>query len=337
MTWLTKKQGAFLTLGMTFISILILTLGSAMLRNAEYSEERVFEIGGMDRIHNLKSSILESYRDMHFLIFNMTVIAGLTQESVSIDIPGVDNPPLPQKEDARFVEWHKMNDVFYNTITTMYPYINFTKKSIFLNNENQTSFKTIHLINITENMWLWYTYMYLEDGTQILFPPGLPAPSNTLILGTNRNESGVGVFEYNITIKSDEYNANISWEYFTPGNVPVNIEYYGKEENYSAERRLIQLEPLLPTNVVSQNITLNITDGPKPWPVITIGKPPLDERMYMIVQAMGYDITARVSVRYTGTHLYNQTMKINDYFTINETTIGMGVMLEESGFEIRQL
>jgi len=67
------KQGAFLTLGITFISILILTLSSLILRHAETSEERIYELGSFEKFYITDESIRDTYNEMVEKILNMHV------------------------------------------------------------------------------------------------------------------------------------------------------------------------------------------------------------------------------------------------------------------------
>ena len=64
MVKINAKRGAFLTLGITFVSITVLTLAALILRNAEMSEERISEFAIMDRVYNLDKSVGISYKRM---------------------------------------------------------------------------------------------------------------------------------------------------------------------------------------------------------------------------------------------------------------------------------
>ncbi len=69
------KRGALLTLGITFVSLTVLTLATLLLRNAETSEERLAEFGAFDRIYNLDASVQVVIRDIIKTLssLNMTV------------------------------------------------------------------------------------------------------------------------------------------------------------------------------------------------------------------------------------------------------------------------
>lgn len=58
------KRGALLTLGITFVSLTVLSLATLLLRNAETSEERLIEFGAFDRLYNLDASAQASIREM---------------------------------------------------------------------------------------------------------------------------------------------------------------------------------------------------------------------------------------------------------------------------------
>lgn len=70
-----KKKGVFLTLGITFVSIAVLSLASLVLRNSEYSEDRIMELAAIDRIYSIDRSLGFVYRDILFdvLKFNLTI------------------------------------------------------------------------------------------------------------------------------------------------------------------------------------------------------------------------------------------------------------------------
>ncbi len=93
-----SKKGVFLTLGITFVSILVLTLASLILRNAETSEERISELGAFERFYVTDESIRETYYSMLRDIMNFTIEVNATNlstvrfrhEMPYLGIPGRD-------------------------------------------------------------------------------------------------------------------------------------------------------------------------------------------------------------------------------------------------------
>lgn len=58
---LTQKRGVFLTLGITFLSLVILSLATLILRHAESSDERLMELAAYDRLYNLDRSVSDAF------------------------------------------------------------------------------------------------------------------------------------------------------------------------------------------------------------------------------------------------------------------------------------
>ncbi|MEK6903059.1 MAG: hypothetical protein AABW64_00235 [Nanoarchaeota archaeon] len=81
MTQMNDKKGVLLTLGITFLSLVVLALATIILRSAETSEERLVELAGIDRLYNLGSSTERSlalalypYTGINMTLANQTII-----------------------------------------------------------------------------------------------------------------------------------------------------------------------------------------------------------------------------------------------------------------------
>lgn len=75
------KRGVLLTLGITFLSLVVLALATIVLRNAESSEDRLVELAGIDRLYNLGSSTertlalaLYPYTGLNVTVSNVTLV-----------------------------------------------------------------------------------------------------------------------------------------------------------------------------------------------------------------------------------------------------------------------
>ena len=175
-----SKKGAFLTLGMTFISIMILAVGSAILKNAQDSEERIFELGSMDRLYNLGYSIQESYRTMYLGTFPFNYTGNQTEHSFSVAIP---SPYLLPSDlyttDYAFIHFQSLYNATNTLVDGLYPNFNFTSDNIVFPNTNSTS---IFLPEVNMS----YTYLYTDSyipPTNFFLSPNMPnSPTNCLIV-----------------------------------------------------------------------------------------------------------------------------------------------------------
>ena len=78
---ISDKRGVLLTLGITFLSLVVLALATIILRSAETSEERLVELAGIDRLYNLGSSTERSlglalypYTGINLTLANQTIV-----------------------------------------------------------------------------------------------------------------------------------------------------------------------------------------------------------------------------------------------------------------------
>ena len=78
-----QRRGVLLTLGVTFLAIVILTLATLILKHAETSEERLVELASVDRVYNLGNSLqrslsesLYSLTEINLTVTNDTIILG---------------------------------------------------------------------------------------------------------------------------------------------------------------------------------------------------------------------------------------------------------------------
>ncbi len=59
-----NKKAILLTLGITFVSLVVLSLASLVLKNAESSEERFLELASAERLYNIEKSVGKAIRVM---------------------------------------------------------------------------------------------------------------------------------------------------------------------------------------------------------------------------------------------------------------------------------
>src|SRR3989338_5129801 len=61
-----RSKGVLLTLGITFVSLIVLSFATLILRNAENSDVRLTELSSVDRIYTLSSSLERSLFRSYF-------------------------------------------------------------------------------------------------------------------------------------------------------------------------------------------------------------------------------------------------------------------------------
>jgi len=317
-----QKRGAFLTLGMTFLSILILALGSAILKNAEDSEERIYEMGSMDRLFHLERSLQHAYRDLFFGVFGMNMTHNQTQHTLTLSIPAA----TASTADRAFVEHALAHNVSEELIRTAYPNFNFTSvrtaAEIWYPSTNSTAF-FIPQVNVT------YVYARIKNPATFNLPP-LPSDTNGLIMYVNETSalSASPIERYMLRIYSSQADGNVSWVTHTPGPFNLTIEFYGPNAN-SSDSKLITFRqppsiPPLP-NIPAQNITINMSTTP--WPMITVGTATaglFKDKGYLFFGPYTYNVTMNLTVVYTAPLASNMTMYSYDVFNISSPDLRIG-------------
>jgi hypothetical protein len=284
-----NKRGAFLTLGMTLVSVLILSLGAAMLRNAEHSEERVMELASLDRLYNLDSSLQRAYRQMYLSVFPFNITSTSTAHSVSLFIPRSDE----FTPDPGFSYFDKAHNVTKMTIGLMYPNFTSTTKTLF----PLYDFTAFSLLPY--NLTFAYTHIKETNPGGLFFSSTLPGHSNALIIYTNSTKVTDPLNKYLITVSNPALTGNVSWETIKtlPTGATLNITYLGLGSAVSSASFNIDFDGI-PSGNISQNIMLNLS-APQPWPVISVSTAqsgPFEDMGQIMIEPLGHNLTVSVTV-----------------------------------------
>jgi len=158
MRLLFTSKGVLLTLGITFISLIVLSFATLILRNAENSDLRLTELASIDRIHTLSSSLeralFRSYLPLtgiNLTLNNDTIV--LVKDMKRSGSPNYYTPPdttdaviLAMKTSDVFVQ-HMAESLTYKTTTLANPlgfiYINFLILAFYYPSYDSNLFNSI--------------------------------------------------------------------------------------------------------------------------------------------------------------------------------------------------
>ena len=191
-----KRKGVFLTLGITFVSVVILALATLILRNAESSEERIVELATFDRIYNADRSLGALFKDVFFNVtnFNLTI----NESYLKLD-KFLTNVTFTTDLDMAVID--DLFGLYY--ATTLYPTFSFDVYSL-------TSDFVRYIFNDFKTMLIYYQ---LKDASQTNpFSPFATGLSKFLVFTTNPKL----VRNYTIIIKHNQLNGTVNWTKYTP-------------------------------------------------------------------------------------------------------------------------
>tara|TARA_Y100000310_G_scaffold144893_3_gene144239 strand:- start:53130 stop:54152 length:1023 start_codon:yes stop_codon:yes gene_type:complete len=257
-----KTKGVLLTLGITFLALVVLTLATLILRNAETSEERLVELAGIDRLYNLGSSTERSlaeslypYTGVYFNITNDTIIIARQMH------PWPDNTLW--SIDWRFFDYKL-------TLMTIFPnYINSVSKGVNSLNKLDAAFNRIMLLFEPSGSMYWLSTIpfHVED---------YGYPNLTINNETFENSNVYSTYQffvppavtdptyptsYTFYFKSTDANPIINWSRkATEGNPKVNLKIIveglnGYHDEVSALVPLNATGTLFPHVIYLDNLT----------------------------------------------------------------------------------
>lgn len=284
-----NKNGAFLTLGMTFISVLILTLGGIILKNAVSSESRIAEMGGMGRLYNVERSLQSAYSDMfkETLGLNMT----LNGQWHSVEL----NLSARSRADDKLYFMNVSHFVFSEYLKTIYPSFR-SSRARMLTDVNQSSWYLQGM-----NISYVYTHVNKDEADKVFFPAKASPGSQALIIYSANDDTIIK--EYNITLKNLAQDGNVSWNYFTGGGTAkVGIAYIGKSGTSSNMMTDVNFQQ--PLGMAAQNVSINTTIYQLPfdeYPLITMSVAeagPFAGMRQIMIQPMTFNFSAKVTIIY---------------------------------------
>jgi len=201
-----KRKGVFLTLGITFVSVIILTLASLILRNAESSEERITELASFDRLYNLDRSLGKVYKE---------ILLNITNFNITINESFI-------KVDKFFTANESVSDLDRTIIDVLF--------ALFYSHTIYEGFTYILSTVTNEYIWLNFDYpsmslLYYQikagNATNPNNPFGVTGINKILALLTNTKL----VRNYTIIVKHDSLNGTINWTVYTPEPNPCDNAY----------------------------------------------------------------------------------------------------------------
>lgn len=312
-----KRKGVFLTLGITFVSILVLTLASLVLRNAESSEERMTELAALDRIYNLDRSLGTIYKEifLNVLQFNMTI----NETYIKFD-KFLTNVSADTDEDRAVI------DMLYSLYYADSLYSGFS-----------------YLLTATSTNYIWYEFdrpkvrlLYYIAKNASTGIPGFEVGGTPFIVLTIDPKL---VKDYTVIVKHKSLNGTVNWTDYTPEPSPcidpyastygcghtLNVTVLGTGGWVSSDKRSISLD-IDPTGNLTQKIyILNYTTDPVITPFVGAG-----------TIGSGGGILADATVTGVVSFVHNLTFTfLINYYPNNKTTLSM--LGDTIGIEIPEL
>ena len=113
---LKGKKAVLLTLGITFISLVVLALASLILRNAESSEERLTEMSAAERFYNLDVSIQRGFSNVFKAKSGFNITANTTLKTLIIE------KNLTANSDPVFQKFISEVEVFDRLLYSIYSF-----------------------------------------------------------------------------------------------------------------------------------------------------------------------------------------------------------------------
>ena len=315
------KHGAFLTLGMTFLSVLVLALGAAILKNAEDSETRIYELGSMDRLFHLQSSLQTAYSELLLGTFGINISNDQDSHTITFPVPsgGATTP------DPGFVFYTRAHNFTETMVQTFSYQFNLTSQmtaaEVFYPATNSTAF-SINPVNIT------YAYVHTRNAATFFLPSGLPVDTNGIIMYTPLPNPGTPdllmIKRYLIQLISS-VDGNVSWGTSTLGSFNLSVEYYGPN-GFSSDSKLISFTQPLGAGQSAQNITINDTGLTTP-PLISVSTAtsgPFAGYGQIFIAPYTSNFTAFITVFYQTSLARNMTVYNYDIFNISSPDLGIG-------------
>ena len=116
-----RKAGVFLTLGITFLSLLVLSLATLILRNAEDSDERLMELSGYDRFYNIDRAVSDAYRMYDVDVSGMHLFANDTHISIRKFTDGSEDREIVYSVFAKIFFGFYLNTLYNSTTVHTLP------------------------------------------------------------------------------------------------------------------------------------------------------------------------------------------------------------------------
>ena len=226
------KKGILLTLGITFLALVVLALATLILRNAESSEERLVELAGMDRLYNLGSSlersVAESVTPFTGLQFN------LTNESIGVGRTFYGFPDRTLLSEIG-------NQFRFKLVVVAFvqDYIRAVSRGVNSLVDTDPSPDKIILTFKPTNILFWLSHgrLNLTDnaagGGQFLINHNETSPNSTFMATIVHYTTGVTdpqiVYAYDFYFASETRNGVINWSRKvgpTPGTTPVTFNIH---------------------------------------------------------------------------------------------------------------
>lgn len=167
-----RRSGVLLTLGITFISLLVLSLATLILRNAEDSDERLMELAGYDRVYNIDRAISDAYRTYDTDVAGFKIIANDTKLYIRKFTDKANDPEIVFMAFSKIFFSFYLNTLYNSTVLHTLPQIGDYGLTFERHNSSQN---------------IYYRYMYIGNASQVDVGGGLVNGSWLHVLSFNEN------------------------------------------------------------------------------------------------------------------------------------------------------
>jgi len=167
-----RKAGVFLTLGITFLSLLVLSLATLILRNAEDSDERLMELSGYDRFYNIDRAVSDAFRVYDTDVAGFKLIVNDANISLRKYTDRANDPEITFMAFSKLFFSFYLNTLYNSKITQTLP---------------QAGDYGLMFERHKSNQNIYYRYMYIGNASEVDVSGGLVNGSWLHIVSFNEN------------------------------------------------------------------------------------------------------------------------------------------------------
>ncbi|MBS3144977.1 hypothetical protein J4208_05330 [Candidatus Woesearchaeota archaeon] len=209
-----KSKGVLLTLGITFICLIVLSFATLILRNAENSDVRLTELSSIDRVYTLTSSLERGISRSYFPLTGINLTLNNNTITIVKDTKRQGSPSYydpPESNDDQIFNM-KTTDVFLNGLAKSLTYGSVTVDNFYGYNWPNIlilSFYYPTYVNDLTKSFLFYAYS--NDPSQVT--------KDYNFRHTQAGESVCCLFINNYSV----YPVNTTYQMFFLGNSLSNL------------------------------------------------------------------------------------------------------------------
>ncbi len=170
-----NRSGMFLTLGITFLSLLVLGLATLILRNAEDSDERLMELSGYDKFYNIDRATSDAFRVYDLDVAGFSLNATNTTIYLKKFTDRTNDPGITQMALAKIFYSFYLNTLYNSTTVHKLPSIGDYGLTFERHKSNQN---------------IYYRYVYIGNASEVEVGGGLVNGSWLHIVSFNESFCG---------------------------------------------------------------------------------------------------------------------------------------------------